>query len=275
MRQAVCTSSKVGRRRAPNSGILALIVCATAVMALSPRLQAQQEVSQADVQAALQRCAQCHGTNLQMSKLNLSTREGMLKGGESGPAVIPGNADASPLYRHIAGLQAPAMPMAPVPALNTQQIALIKDWINQGAKWTDAVASSATSAKAYPGGYVPREITAQDRQWWAFKKPVRNAPPAVRDVRWSHNPIDAFVESMREQKGVDSAPEADRRTLIRRAYLDLVGLLPPPEAVDAFVKDSAPDAYSKLVDKLLASPNYGERWGRNWLDVAVEICSGV
>ena len=238
----------------------------------SPGLQAQQ-VSETDVQAALKRCGQCHGPTLQMSKLDLSTREGMLKGGEKGPAIVPGDAEASPLYRRIAGLQAPAMPMPPVPALNAQEIELVKNWINQGAKWTSCcpdrsrcTAAPGASA-AYPGGYTPRVITDADRSWWAFKKPVRNTPPTVRDAKWSHNPIDAFVANMREQKGLEGAPEADRKTLIRRAYLDLIGLLPPPEEVDAFVKDPAPDAYSKLVDKLLASPNYGERWGRNWLDV--------
>ena len=254
---------QTGHRIFALSGALALIAC---VAVFSPSMQAQQ-VSQTDVEAALKRCAQCHGPNLQMSKLNLSTREGMLKGGEKGPAIVPGDAASSPLYRRISGLQTPAMPMAPVPALNAQEIELVKNWINQGAKWTDVAPTLAAGAVTYPGGYTPRVITDADRSWWAFKKPVRNTPPTVRDAKWSHNPIDAFVANMREQKGLDGAPEADRKTLIRRAYLDLVGLLPPPEEVDAFVKDPAPDAYSKLVDKLLASPNYGERWGRNWLDV--------
>ena len=261
-----------GSRKVALSGAVALIACTAVTLTWSPRTQAQQ-ASDVDAQAVLKRCTQCHGAMLQMSKLDLSTREGMLKGGEKGPAVVPGNAEASPLYRRVAGLQTPAMPMAPVPALNGQEIALIKDWINQGAKWPSAAApvptatSAAAVSAAYPGGYTPREITAQDRQWWAFQKPVHNAPPAVREARWSRNPIDAFVESMREKKSLEPAPQANRRTLIRRAYLDLIGLLPPPEAVDAFVKDPARDAYEKLVDRLLASPNYGERWGRNWLDV--------
>jgi len=263
---------KQGYRNVALSGALTLIAIAAV---FSPGLQAQQ-VSDADVQAALKRCGQCHGPTLQMSKLDLSTREGMLKGGEKGPAIVPGDAEASPLYRRISGLQAPAMPMPPVPALSAQEIELVKNWINQGAKMTAVAAPPVAAAApapapgaspAYPGGYTPREITDADRSWWAFKKPVRNTPPAVRDAKWSHNPIDAFVANMREQKGLEAAPQADRRTLIRRAYLDLIGLLPPPEEVEAFVKDPAPDAYSKLVDKLLASPNYGERWGRNWLDV--------
>ncbi len=244
MHQVVCKIKK-GYRGVTLSGALTLFACAAA---LSPGLQAQQ-VSETDVQAVLKRCGQCHGPTLQMSKLDLSSREAMLKGGEKGPAIVPGDAEASPLYRRISGLQTPAMPMPPVPALNAQEIELVKNWINQGAKMTavaaPTVAATATPAPgasaAYPGGYTPREITAADRSWWAFKKPVRNTPPTVRDAKWSHNPIDAFVANMREQKGLEGAPEADRKTLIRRAYLDLIGLLPPPEEVDAFVKDPAPD----------------------------------
>ena len=232
-------------------------------------LQAQKAASEKDALAVLQRCAQCHGPALQMSKLNLSTREGMLKGGEKGPAVIPGNAEASLLYRRVAGLQNPIMPMPPVPALKAEEVALLKDWIDQGAKWTPEAVKAAPdlTTSAYPGGYTPRNITKEDRSWWAFQKPVRAAAPRVADARWNRNPIDAFVRDLQVKKGLEVAPPADKRTLIRRAYLDLIGLLPPPEAVDAFVKDNAPDAYDKLVDKLLASPSYGERWGRNWLDV--------
>ena len=132
MHQVVCKIGQGYRRVAQYNALalsgLALIV---GVAALSPSLQAQQ-VSEADVQAALKRCSQCHGPNLQMSKLDLSTRDGMLKGGEKGPAIVPGDAAASPLYRRISGLQTPAMPMAPVPALNAQEIELVKNWINQG-----------------------------------------------------------------------------------------------------------------------------------------------
>jgi len=261
-------------------GLLALLGLSLGMIAIGPRLRAQRQVSQDEVQAVLQRCSQCHGPSLQMSKLDLSTREGMLKGGEKGPALVPGDAQASALYRRVAGLQTPAMPMKPVAPLNAQEIALLKDWIDQGAKWDSAptsvtaasspkaaAADSSTAQVTYPGGYKPRVITDQDRQWWAFQKPVRRAAPNVNDARWNRNPIDAFVRDAQIKKGLEVAPPADRRTLIRRAYLDLIGLLPPPETVDAFVKDSAPDAYEKLIDRLLASPSYGERWGRNWLDV--------
>ena len=251
--------------------LLTVAVCAGGLV-FSPRLRAQKQVSGAEALAVLQRCAQCHGPSLQMGKLNLSTREGMLQGGEKGASVIPGNAEASPLYMRVAGLQKPVMPMAPVPGLNAQEIALLKDWIDQGANWPASTAPTTSAAPAvsnpvYPGGYKERVITEQDRQWWAFQKPVRHTVPVTNDPRWNRNPIDGFVRSMLDSKGLEVAPQADKHTLIRRAYLDLIGLLPPPEVVDAFVKDTAPDAYDKLIEKLLASPAYGERWGRNWLDV--------
>ena len=231
-------------------------------------------VAPKDALSLLERCAQCHGASLQMAKLNLSTREAMLTGGEKGPVVVPGNAEASLLYRRVAGLEKPLMPMPPAPALKPDDVALLKAWIDQGARWAAEPTPSVTSSSSaspksttYPGGYTPRVITAEDRNWWAFRKPVRYAPPSLSDPRWNRNPIDAFVQDMRAKKGLEPAPLADKRTLIRRAYLNLIGLLPPPEKVDAFVNDASPHAWEKLIDELLASPGYGERWGRQWLDV--------
>ena len=111
-------------------------------------------------------------------------------------------------------------------------------------------------------------ITAADRQWWSLKKPVRPAVPRAREARWNQNPVDGLVKSMLDNKSLTPAPRADRNTLIRRAWLDLTGLLPPPAEVDAFVRDASPRAWENLIDRLLASPHYGERWGRMWLDVA-------
>lgn len=228
------------------------------------------QVSDKEVLPIVQRCFQCHGPTLRMSNLDLRTREGMLKGGTHGPALVPGDAERSLLYQRIAGLQLPLMPMPPVQALNPREIGLIKDWINQGAPWTASTPAStaaSTPTSTNGGGYKEKAITDQDRQWWAFRKPVRYPAPAVVDARWRRNPIDAFINKAMDEKGLQPAPEADRRTLIRRAYLDLVGLLPPAAEVDAFAKDPSPKAYDDLIERLLASPNYGERWGRNWLDV--------
>ncbi|HWY49290.1 MAG TPA: PSD1 and planctomycete cytochrome C domain-containing protein [Bryobacteraceae bacterium] len=228
------------------------------------------QVTDKEVRPILERCLQCHGEAIQMSKLDLRTREAMLKGGEKGPALVPGDAAASSLYKRISGTQLPVMPMPPVPALNASEIALVKNWIDQGAQWTPtptaapAPATTSTSTSAYK----EKQLTDKDRQWWAFQKPVRNPAPQVTDARWSRNLIDAFVRDMLTKKGLEPAPEADKRTLIRRAYLDLVGLLPPPAEVEKFANDPSPKAYENLIEKLLASPHYGERWGRDWLDVA-------
>jgi hypothetical protein len=204
-----------------------------------------------------QKCLQCHSEKVRMSKLSLETREAMLEGGDKGPALAPGNAEASRLFRRVTGIDQPRMPLTPMPALTDQEIAALRRWIDAGARLTGG-----------HGRRQERSITTEDRAWWAFQKPVRHPPPRVADPRWNRNPVDAFIRKALEAKGMEPAPQADRYTLIRRAYLDLIGLLPPPEEVDAFVDDPSPRAYENLIERLLASPHYGERWGRFWLDVA-------
>src|SRR5215472_12265275 len=235
-----------------------------------------QKSQAAEVSAILAKCQQCHGTAVQMSKVSVASRDALLQGGSHGPAIVPGNASESLLYKRITGQEKPAMPMAPIAPLTTAEIAAVKDWIDQGAPWVDeakaAPASTANtendSSLLVYNGYRERKITDADREWWSFKKPVRPAIPQVKDSRWSKSPIDALVNAKLESKGLTPAPPADRKALIRRAYLDLVGLLPSPAEVDAFVKDPSPRAYEDLIDRLLASPHYGERWARLWLDVA-------
>ncbi len=200
-----------------------------------------------------QKCLQCHGSALQMGALDLSTREKALKGGQAGPALTPGNAAGSLMYRRVTGEDRPQMPFGG--ELSEGEIANLKRWIESGAEWQGAPAEIDTTA-------VPA------RTWWAFQKPVRRPVPQLGDVPWSAHPIDAFIKKTLDEKGLAPAPAADRHTLIRRAYLDLIGLLPSPEEVEAFVKDPAPNAFESLIDRLLASPHYGERWGRHWLDVA-------
>jgi hypothetical protein len=224
-----------------------------------------------------QKCYQCHGQNLQMSNLDLRTREAMLKGGAHGPVIVPGNAEASILYKRLTGQEKPAMPMAPMTPLTAEELAIVKEWINNGAPLDAGLTPSAPLgvAKGSPHGvndigapaYAGKAITAADRQWWSFQKPVRHPVPRVNDAAWSRNPIDAFLMKTFIEKGLQPAPPADRRTLIRRAYLDVIGLLPSEAAVEAFVNDASPNAFEKVVDGLLASPHYGERWGRHWLDV--------
>jgi hypothetical protein len=232
--------------------------------------QTDEQVEKQVFSILKQKCLQCHGEAVQLSSLDLRTRESMLKGGENGPAIVPGNAEASRLYRRVAGLEKPVMPMAPMPPLTSLEITALKSWIDQGAQYLNT-APVAAAAKGYEKGYKEIVFTAEDRKWWAFQKPVRHSIPKLMKT-WGEakpaNPIDAFIGSSLERKGLAHAPQADRNTLIRRAYLDLIGLLPTPEEVDGFLKDASPKAYENMIERLLSSPHYGERWGRFWLDVA-------
>jgi hypothetical protein len=247
---------------------LAFLTCTQTAGLIAQKAQ----VTEKDVLPILEaKCFQCHGEALKMGNLDLRTREAILKGGDKGPAVMPGKADNSLLIHRVTGKVAPKMPMPPMPALSEREVAVLKDWIEQGANWGTASLTQAATSKpqqaGYGNDYKERAINEQDRQWWAFQKPVRKPLPAMADARWAKNPIDAFIKSRMDAKGVIPAPQADRAMLIRRAYLDLIGLLPAPAEVDAFVNDPSPQAYENLIEKLLASPHYGERWARNWLDV--------
>jgi hypothetical protein len=236
------------------------------------RLIAQQ-VTEKEVLPILERsCFQCHGEALKMANLDLRSLDAMLKGGDKGPALMPGNAVESLLYKRVTGLEQPRMPMAPMPELPASEVAVLERWINQGAHWRAAEAGAPPAIPnnkpaAGHGGYQETAITDEHRQWWAFQKPIRRPPPSVSDSRWAAHPIDAFVKTSLEAQGLAVAPEADRTTLIRRLYLDLIGLLPTPAEVDVFVNNPSPRAYEDLVEELLASPHYGERWARYWLDV--------
>ena len=177
-----------------------------AVAALAQRSQTP------DVTAILSKCQQCHGATVQMSKLSMATRASVLQGGSHGPAIVPGNAADSLLYKRITGQEKPAMPMLPQAPLTPQEIAAIKNWIDQGAAWPEnqaddqksALVSATTNANdpslLVYGAYRERKITDADRQWWSFKKPVRPAVPQVKDARWNRSPIDALIRSGRNWK---------------------------------------------------------------------------
>ena len=212
-----------------------------------------------------QKCLSCHGGALQLSRLDLRTRESALNGGVRGPALLPGNAEQSRLYRMVAGLDAPAMPMQGTP-LSAAEIATLKKWVDEGAKWGVAETTPVASAVAL-AALENRPLTSEEREYWAFKLPVQ-APVPVVDRKDLTNPIDRFLEKARKERGLTGAPRADRQTLVRRAYLDLLGLPPSPSEVAEFMVDTRPGAWDRLLDKLLASPQYGERYGRHWLDVA-------
>jgi hypothetical protein len=198
-----------------------------------------------------------------MANLDLRTRDGALKGAKHGPVIVPGDAAASHLYRRLIGEETPPMPSGG--RLTDAEIAIVKDWIDSGAEWDAgrALAPGATTTTS-----TEKKFTEQQRRYWAFQKVVKPAVPAVKDKEWTRNPIDAFIAAKLDEKKLKPNAHADRATLIRRATLDLTGLPPTPEDVQAFLSDNTPDAFAKVVDRLLASPQYGERWGRHWLDLA-------
>jgi hypothetical protein len=204
------------------------------------------------------RCLRCHGADKQKADLDLRTKAGLLKGGETGPAMTPGDARGSMLWEKIT---ADKMPPGKE-KLTAAQKAIIRAWIDGGAK------DGGTTIAAKPGETPDRQVTDADRQFWAFRRPVRPAIPTVRQQDRVRNPIDAFILAGLEKSGLTLSPEADRATLLRRVTYDLTGLPPSPPEVDAFLADPAPDAYERLIDRLLASEHYGERWGRHWLDLA-------
>lgn len=205
-------------------------------------------------------CYGCH-TDSALGGLRLDSREAMLKGGNRGVAVVPGDPENSLLVKAIRQVD-PGLKMPLGGRLKDEQITDIAAWIKAGAVWPKTAVSTAAPAS---GKYV---ITPERRAFWSFK-PLQDPQPApVKDVKWAKTEIDRFVLAKLEHEGLKPVRPASKRDLIRRATLDLTGLPPTPEEIAAFEKDTSPGAFAKVVDRLLASPQYGERWGRFWLDVA-------
>jgi hypothetical protein len=204
-----------------------------------------------------QSCYRCHGPKKQKGKLRLDSRTGMLTGGSEGPAIVPGEPERSLLVKAIQHTDA-ELKMPPSGKLGKQQVADLVAWIKMGAPWP----GSDNSATAPVATHETFQVSGADRKHWAFQ-PVRRPPVPAR----GGNPIDAYVRRGLETKGLTLAAPATKRELIRRAYFDLIGLPPTPEEIDTFIADRRPDAYERLLNRLLAMPQYGERWGRHWLDV--------
>jgi mono/diheme cytochrome c family protein len=198
-------------------------------------------------------CVTCHGAAKPRGGLRLDTAAAAMAGGKGGPAVLPGKGAESPLVEALRGDGATDRMPLNRPPLSSEEIKLIENWIDQGANATPGEKPGVPPAKVH----------------WAFVPPSRPAVPKVARKGWSAlNPIDCFIQARLERVGLSPSAEADRRTLIRRVSLDLTGLPSSPEEVDAFVKDGEPGAADRVVDRLLASPHFGERWGRVWLDQA-------
>lgn len=201
-------------------------------------------------------CYQCHGPKKAAGQLRLDVKAAAMKGGISGAVIVSGESKKSRLLARILGEGGEKqMPIGGDP-LKPEQIELIRKWIDQGAVWP----ATEESANRNSQSAVP--------QHWAYAKPVRPTLPQVKTQGWVRNPIDAFVLARLEKEGLAPSPEASKEILLRRVYLDLVGLPPSVKEMDEFLADKSPDAYEKVVDRLLASPHYGERWARPWLDLA-------
>lgn len=212
----------------------------------------------------LRHCTVCHGLRRREGALDLHTRSGMLRGGKSGPALVPGNPAKSLLLRRIHAGQMPPhdrLVEVSVKPVEPAELEVLTRWIAAGAP-EGAVAEDVATTAPDP------LVSDADRRFWAFQPPRPVPVPAVKHTSQVRNPIDAFILQKLEPHGLGLAPEADRATLLRRATFDLTGLPPTPAEVEPFLADSSPGAYERVIDRLLASPRYGERWGRFWLDLA-------
>jgi mono/diheme cytochrome c family protein len=254
----------------------AVIVAGLAIISSALPASAQEEERARQVYALLKtHCFECHAES-RKARLDFRTNDSLAQGGFSGPVVVPHEPEKSLLYQRITHAD-PKRAMPPMrPRLLDEDLALVKQWILDGGSLAavgEAVPDELKTAETL--ARVPdRPITHEERLYWAFQPPQRAALPVVPDRRWRANPIDAFLRAAMRVKKITPSPRADRRALIRRLYLDVLGLPPTPEEIEAFVADRAPNAWSTLVDRLLASPHYGERWARHWLDLVRYADSG-
>jgi mono/diheme cytochrome c family protein len=221
----------------------------------------------------VEHCLKCHGGEKTENGLDLATREGLLRGGKSGPAIVRHDAKQSRLYRLVSHTAEPHMPRG-AGKLPDAAVQHIGSWIDLGAPYDRPIAERAAEPAGKP------VVSDRARQFWSFQ-PLRRPPiprvvnpiaaaadPLDCGVEWCRTPVDQFIQSTLAERGLAPNRVADRRTLIRRLYLDVLGIPPAPDDVEAFVQDPARDAYDRLVDRVMASPHYGERWGRHWLDLA-------
>lgn len=210
----------------------------------------------------VEHCYECHSAGAKKLKggLVLDSRAGVMRGGDTGPSITPGEPDASLLIQAIRHTD-PNLTMPPDARLPAETIANFEKWVRMGApdpRTEDTVAAARAKSSI---------DWTKAREWWSFRPITSPAPPAVKDNGWPANGLDRFILARLEKEGLSPSKPAEKRALIRRATFDLTGLPPTPEEIDAFLADTSPDAFARVVDRLLDSPRYGERWGRHWLDV--------
>jgi cytochrome c553 len=207
------------------------------------------------------RCLKCHGGEKTRAGFNLATREGLLKGGDNGVAVLAGKAKESRVLKLLRHEDEPHMP-SNASKLSDADIERIAAWIDLGAAYDKPLIASIAGVKK------PMTITDDDRRFWSFQPLRRVEPPKLKHEAWCKTTLDRFILAKLEAKGIGPNPEVDKRTLLRRAYFDLIGLPPTPEETAQFLNDTSANAYERTIDRLLDSPHYGERWARHWLDLA-------
>jgi mono/diheme cytochrome c family protein len=244
----------------PSRIVGGLIACAAIALAATPAPESADFFETRIRPVLANNCFTCHAAS-QLGGLRLDSREAILKGGKSGAAMVPGDPDKSLLIEAVRQTN-PKLKMPMGGKLKDQEIEDLAAWVKAGAKWPVS-ATPVVSPKS--GEYL---ITPEQRAFWSFQPLKTTSPPTPGDASWAKTDIDRFVIAKLEQEGLRPVAPADKRTLIRRATLDLTGLPPTFEEIEAFQKDQSPDAFTKVVDRLLATPQYGERWGRFWLDVA-------
>ncbi|HEX8200729.1 MAG TPA: PSD1 and planctomycete cytochrome C domain-containing protein [Isosphaeraceae bacterium] len=254
-------------RSLPHAAILLVMAVPMAAPAAEPDAEGLELFERTIRPVLAERCYGCHSAAAEAKKklrggLRLDSREGLLQGGDSGPALEPGHADESLLIAALRYDDVTQMP--PAGKLPEAVIAAFVAWVDRGAPDPRTAQATPESASARASSSDP----AAARAHWAYRPPRAVPPPAVRDAAWPSGPIDRFLLAQLEAAGLHPGPDADRATLARRLSFDLTGLPPTPEELAAFVADASPAAYERLVDRLLASPHFGERWGRHWLDVA-------
>jgi len=208
-------------------------------------------------------CFQCHSSRIEtpFGGLRLDSREGLLTGGDSGPAIVPGDPFNSSLVQRIQGR--PVL-MPPTGALDPPAVASLIEWVEMGAPWPERLVESVNGT---PDPSEPFDLEKRRRAHWAWQPVEFSEPPAVRNDAWPREAVDRFIFAALEEAGLEPASPADRHTLIRRLSFDLLGLPPTLAEVAQFVSDTAPTAYADVVDRYLASPRFGERWARHWMDL--------
>src|SRR5262245_57396292 len=239
--------------------LLISLATATAVRAEEPTSEQIEFFEKSIRPLFVTHCSECHAEGKGKGGLRLISGESVRRGGDSGPAIVPGKPDESLLIEAVGHRGDIKMP--PKQKLADSEIAALRRWVEIGAPWPADNADTKPTA-------TPFTITTEQRAFWSFQ-PVRDvAVPAVRNENWPVGAVDRFVLARIEAAGLSLSPAADKPTLIRRVTFDLTGLPPTAEEIDAFVADQSSDAWDRLVERLLASPRYGERWARHWLDVA-------